>query len=175
MSIQKTKTNPFSVAPSPTHRVGLTEAEILELLTWLQDMKVTNGLSRLLASANLKLNNVYEKANIGNKLPDYVPTGKRLGSAINMDSLGVTEAERKQVFGAELSDEQGDELERLERAMLEELAAAGNKNVILEDRRTVPADDVVLGSSDSEIGDDTRPTDNDSVHSLMMSIKPTDL
>jgi hypothetical protein len=174
MSIQKTKTNPFSVAPSPTHRVGLTEAEILELLTWLQDMKVTNGLSRLLASANLKLNNVYEKANIGNKLPDYVPTGKRLGSAINMDSLGVPAEEQKRYNNSpELSDDIWAQIAIDERKMLEEVAATGNKNVILSP--AVPTDDVVLGSSDSDIGDDTRPTDNDSVHSLMMSLKTTDL
>lgn len=161
---------------SSTHRVGLTENEILELIEELTDMKNSGGLSMILRSAYVKLMDKYNKIDNGTVRADYVPNGRKRESKINMDALGVPAEEQKRYNNsAELSDEQGDELERLERAMLEELAAAGNKNVILEDRRTVPADDVVLGSSDSDIGDDTRPTDNDSVHSLMMSIKPTDL
>jgi hypothetical protein len=91
--IQKTKTNPYSTAPSPTHRVGLTESEILGLLEVLHDTKVTTGLSRVQSSAALKLNNVYEKSQLGMKAADYVPSGKMASKSVSLSNLGATESE----------------------------------------------------------------------------------
>lgn len=162
---------------SNTHRVGLTEAEILSVLEDLQELKSTTGISAVSHSAYNKLSTVYHKISLGAKVPDYVPNGRKRESKINMDSLGVTQEEQKKYNNsAELSDDVWAQIAIDERKMLEEVAATGNKNVILGPIVPVDeADDVVLGSSDSDIGDDTRPTDNDSVHSLMMALKPTDL
>lgn len=156
---------------SSTHRVGLTENEILELIEELTDMKNSGGLSMILRSAYVKLMDKYNKIDNGTVRADYVPNGRKRESKINMDSLGITE-EDKQTSGlgkfnnpAELSDDVWAQVERDERKMLEELAAAGNKNIILAERR----------EEDRTYQEDSHPTDNDNVHKLFMALKTSDL
>lgn len=79
---------------SPSHRVGLTEDEILSVLEDLQELRSTVGISTISLSAYNKISTVYHKISLGSKVPDYVPNGRKRESKINMDSLGVPQEER---------------------------------------------------------------------------------
>ncbi len=91
---------------SPTHRVGMTELEILASIHVLDQLRDTTGLRVELASLRVKLYNIYNKIESGIKLPDYIPIG-RPESKINLGALGASQDEIDTLMNGSKSDVDG--------------------------------------------------------------------
>jgi hypothetical protein len=132
---------------------------VFELVDLLEQTKRTVGLSTNLRTFLSKLDSLAYDIGKGNRSPAYVATGTRTTTAISIESLGggsqdeaaaqdhtlrdlstasVTSSSTAPKPSADLTPEQEDEVAAMERAMLADLAAIGNPNVVLEDRRKTP-------------------------------------
>jgi hypothetical protein len=148
----------------PTHRLTIAESELSAVTELLQAARqeglTTQPVNRFLA----KLMVLQTKIGMGTKVPDYVKTGAKEARTISLDNLGATDADfkmptpaRSPVSPTHLHMAQADldaELERLNAQMLEEQALAGNKNVVLEERRKHPRNENNLeeaASADAEL------------------------
>lgn len=118
-------------------RITMSTEVVFELLELLDITRDKYGLSLNLAGFRKRISSLAHDAAEGNRTPAYVASGIKRESAINLDSLGATAQEKVRVtdFAHLRQDEIDAELEKLNDAMLAELAAAGNPNVILEERR----------------------------------------
>lgn len=140
------------------HRITITESEILGVIETLHHAQI-NGESSNADSLSFlkKLQLRAYEMHLGTVTPAYVATGRITKPAVSLDSLGATPQER---IAAELSTAEEDELDRLDRQMREELAASGNSNVVLEERRT---SDRALPGNGQEVGpaEQAGPSDED--------------
>lgn len=141
--------------PIPSYRVLLKSNEIESLIEVLRYHRSQFGLPEEATSALKKLVVFAAKVETGVKAPDYVPTATANRKVeLSLDSLGASQDEKNFVHSigtahstsdsmypakpsADLTPEQEDEVAAMERKMLSDLAAMGNPNVIMEERRKV--------------------------------------
>lgn len=135
---------------SAIHRTTISESEILGVIETLHHAQVNGeGINPDSISFLKKLRMLAFKINLGVATPAYIATGIKKQSLVSLESLGASAEEKleaiatafstgskKGTLPAELSESDEAELERLNAAMLEELAAEGNTNVVLEERRS---------------------------------------
>lgn len=138
----------------PSYRVLLKSTEIASLIEVLTYHRSQFGLPDEAITGLAKLKVQHSKIENGVKVADYVPTGtKRVG--VSLESLGGLSDQDNNIarnltasssnpptkpakLPAELTPDMEDELERANQAMLDSLAAEGNNNVVIEERRKHP-------------------------------------
>lgn len=138
------------------YRLTFTSDEIMGLLEAVTDPTIFAAFGADARSLVTKFRMQSFKINMGAATPAYVTTGTKR-QAISLESLGaesqlyevdnpirnlasatVTANLKSTNNSGELSEAELDEVAAMERAMLADLAAMGNPNVIMEERRKVP-------------------------------------
>lgn len=127
------------------YRPTISSDEVFALLDTLDRIKIEAGLNPILIPFHKKLDSLAYDIGKGNRNPAYVATGVSRKPALTLESLGATTEERQKV----VTEDDLDELERLNAEMLAGLAAEGNSNVVLEERRKVPRTEVEPSNDDA--------------------------
>lgn len=143
---------------SEIYRMTIAAEEILHTLEALSSVPpeyLSTGARSLIKKFHVQA----AKIRVGAAIPAYVNTGRTsVAPKVSIESLGgeadaqdtqdhflrdlstasVTSSNPAPKPSADLTPEQEDEVAAMERAMLADLAAMGNPNVVLEDRRKTP-------------------------------------
>lgn len=122
-------------------RPTITDAQMIETVGVLQHYKAVYGLPKHALEILVKFEKDLIGISHGVKPVAYVVSGMREATKISVENLSATsddEVVRSPTHVTMAEDDLDAELERLNKAMLAELAAEGNQNVVLEDRRATP-------------------------------------
>lgn len=140
-------------------RPTITDRQMLGVVEVLQHYRTLYGLNSDALEILVKFEKDLVGINYGTKTPAYIATGVREASKITLENLSAEDpsfismpAPKNKAISPTLVSlseaEEEAELERLNAAMLEEVAAMGSGNVILEERRAIPRDN---NSGDNEL------------------------
>lgn len=147
----------------PTHRIVISESELNEVTEALTTVPSTKSIRSFYA----KLKVLAAKIDAGVKTPDYIKSNIRETTKISLENLTASDSEApKKISPTTVSmseDEMFAELERQEKEMLAQMAAEGNKNVILHERRASPRD---TGNTGDNSNDNSNSADTNLFNSL---------